>query len=591
MRVTHGSSGEKVPMHNLKNNASDHREATPNAARDANMLTSNRIDQNETIVVERADDGEVAPMAFATILAAGQSSKFFPPLYDKPKGLFVYKGEVLIERQIRQLVEAGCKQIWIVLGYEKERFFYLENMFPEVKLVVNEHWADEGNVASIACAHNAFADSGAWLCCADHWYKENPFVGDMPGYSVRMVGIRANASSEFVVRMKDNRIVNIDREAASGPCMVGAAWLTGEFVDNLLDAYALERKGLGVKKLFWEDFWARHTKELPLYAIPEPDGFREFDSLGDLVGEDPAALDNVSREATDNICRLLRCEKADILDIQPLNKGLTNVSFSFIVRDEKYVYRQPGWSSENMVVRSAEVIAQNAAIELGIDPSVIAIGEDGWKLSRFVEAAHAFDYDNAEDLVAGVAQIRTLHSCEATCDHEVNLLAEGDRLMGLASNMKGNLASRLADRRTSLERLWHHVELDGAPKVLCHNDTYAVNWICGASEICLIDWEYAGMNDPMNDLATMVVRDGLSQAKYDEIVRLYLQREPSTAETRHAYGVCALCAWYWVNWALFKDTLGEDGYFMLNSWRALNHYLPLALDMYDDAPMGLGDAT
>lgn len=32
----------------------------------------------------------------------------------------------------------------------------------------------------------------------------------------------------------------------------------------------------------------------------------------------------------------------------------------------------------------------------------------------------------------------------------------------------------------------------------------------------------------------------------------------------------------------FKDTLGEDGFFMLRSWRALNLYLPLALEMYGD---------
>ena len=48
----------------------------------------------------------------AIILAAGKSSKFFPPLYDRPKGLFEYRGEVLIERQIRQLHEAGIKDMY-----------------------------------------------------------------------------------------------------------------------------------------------------------------------------------------------------------------------------------------------------------------------------------------------------------------------------------------------------------------------------------------------------------------------------------------------------------------------------------------------
>ena len=130
-------------------------------------------------------------------------------------------------------------------------------------------------------------------------------------------------------------------------------------------------------------------------------------------------------------------------------------------------------------------------------------------------------------------------------------------------------------------RLWHHVELDAVPKVLCHNDTYAVNWIVSDDSYCLIDWEYAGMNDPYNDIATLTVRDGLTRSKNDEILALFVGHEPTFCERRHDFAINALCGWYWYNWALFKDTLDEDGFFMLPSWRALNEYLPLALEMYD----------
>ena len=65
-------------------------------------------------------------MKNAIILAAGKSNKFAPFTYEKPKGLFRVKGEVLIERQIEQLKEAGVHEIYIVVGYMKEKFFYLE---------------------------------------------------------------------------------------------------------------------------------------------------------------------------------------------------------------------------------------------------------------------------------------------------------------------------------------------------------------------------------------------------------------------------------------------------------------------------------
>ena len=68
-------------------------------------------------------------MKNAIILAAGKSSKFAPFTYEKPKGLFCVKGEILIERQIEQLQNAGIKDIYIVVGYMKEKFFYLEQKY------------------------------------------------------------------------------------------------------------------------------------------------------------------------------------------------------------------------------------------------------------------------------------------------------------------------------------------------------------------------------------------------------------------------------------------------------------------------------
>ena len=46
----------------------------------------------------------------AIIMAAGMSSRFAPLSYERPKGLLKVKGEVLIERQIRQLQEAGVRR-------------------------------------------------------------------------------------------------------------------------------------------------------------------------------------------------------------------------------------------------------------------------------------------------------------------------------------------------------------------------------------------------------------------------------------------------------------------------------------------------
>ena len=62
----------------------------------------------------------------AIIMAAGTASRFAPLSFEKPKALIEVRGEILIERQIRQLRQAGITEIIIVTGYMADQFEYLK---------------------------------------------------------------------------------------------------------------------------------------------------------------------------------------------------------------------------------------------------------------------------------------------------------------------------------------------------------------------------------------------------------------------------------------------------------------------------------
>ena len=62
----------------------------------------------------------------AIIMAAGYSARCMPLSNVMPKGLFQVKGEILIEREIRQLLEAGIEEIIVVTGFMAEKFEYLK---------------------------------------------------------------------------------------------------------------------------------------------------------------------------------------------------------------------------------------------------------------------------------------------------------------------------------------------------------------------------------------------------------------------------------------------------------------------------------
>ena len=72
----------------------------------------------------------------AIIMAAGFSARCMPLSKVMPKGLFLVKGESLMEREIRQLIDAGIREIIVVTGYLHEKFDFLADKYG-VKLIYN----------------------------------------------------------------------------------------------------------------------------------------------------------------------------------------------------------------------------------------------------------------------------------------------------------------------------------------------------------------------------------------------------------------------------------------------------------------------
>ena len=108
----------------------------------------------------------------AIIMAAGLSSRLAPISYEKPKGLLRVRGEVLIERQLRQLQEAGVTDITVVVGYKKEYFFYLASKFG-VRIKVNPQYATRNNSYTLWLVRDRLDNT--YVCSSDDYFEENPF--------------------------------------------------------------------------------------------------------------------------------------------------------------------------------------------------------------------------------------------------------------------------------------------------------------------------------------------------------------------------------------------------------------------------------
>ena len=69
--------------------------------------------------------------------------------------------------------------------------------------------------------------------------------------------------------------------------------------------------------------------------------------------------------------------------------------------------------------------------------------------------------------------------------------------------------------------------LVGAPKVHCHNDPLCENWVEGDGKMYLIDWEYAGMNDGMWDVADVSIEASFTWEQDRLLLEKYLDRTPT----------------------------------------------------------------
>lgn len=278
----------------------------------------------------------------AIILAAGKSNSFAPFTYEKPKGLFCVKGEILIERQIEQLRDAGVRDIYVVIGYMKEKFFYLEQKY-DVKLIVNNEFGKKGNVYSLYVARENL--SNTYVCCADHYFTYNPFINDNPeNLSYRDCVKLDGKFREFAVECSDAGVITaMTVGGIDSLAMVGHAYMNERFSSIFRNLMENEINDFGIASMFWEEFYAKHIKQLTFYKKEFHVGdIQEFDSIDDLRAFDSEFLLNVDSGIITNIIKTLSCHPNDIEDISIINAGLTNVSFAFDCSDKKYVYRHPG---------------------------------------------------------------------------------------------------------------------------------------------------------------------------------------------------------------------------------------------------------
>lgn len=500
----------------------------------------------------------------AVILAAGGGDINAKSVYNMPKGLFMKNGETLIERQIRQLKEAGINDITIVLGYKQELYFFLVDKWG-VNIEINPD-LKKNNIYSLWIARN-YLDSTYILNC-DNYFEENPF-SQYEYNSFHATVYKEDAHNELIVKKNQSgRILDVYSCAKSGECIYGHAYIDPEFSRRLLQYMDAEIDDFRMSALFWEEFVARHADDLDMYVREYPADFLfEFDSIQEIQNIEGLFLGNVSGWINEKICSVLNCTEDEISDINVLQKGLSNILFTFVVRGERYIFRYPGDSTQFFIYRKNECVANKLAAKAHADDTYIYIDEQGAKISKFRENCidlHGKYYYDVELMKRVARKIKAFHDVgydmEGWEEYNYDPVWQTERLFKEAAKMKGNLFKIFEKEWIMIRKLQKYADMDGIKHTMCHNDINIDNVLLTDTTLDIIDYEFAGYNDPGYDFGRVIA--GLEyeadEPKIKDILEAYFGRPATEKEHLHWMAYSAIHNWYYVGWALYKESINES---------------------------------
>jgi thiamine kinase-like enzyme len=217
------------------------------------------------------------------------------------------------------------------------------------------------------------------------------------------------------------------------------------------------------------------------------------------------------------------------LDVVPLSGGITNANFMVDLGDDQVVVRIPGEHTDLLGIdRRQESAANRLAASIGVAPPVLAeSAEEGWLVSQFLKGRTVSALELASEplLVEVSTTLRLVHSAGTIEKHfdPFTIVRDYHRTAqdrGVVEPFDYFGALSVLERIEAVRPF--------RPTRFCHNDLLNENFLYD-ERLRILDWEYAGMGDPMFDLANLSVNHAFTPESDEHLVRHYFGRSNDAA--------------------------------------------------------------
>ncbi len=258
---------------------------------------------------------------------------------------------------------------------------------------------------------------------------------------------------------------------------------------------------------------------------------------------------NVEEYIIARVNALLHTQEAHI--VMRLEGGMSNYTYVVEALGKKYTYRVPGKFAEKFVDRVDEWHNIQEVDRLGLN-NVTTYVEilSGEKLAEYVEGTIMSTTDVVSYNEMSVKALKKIHGSDLKFKdyNAFGRLDDDERYCHETGFVHPQEYLDLRAKLEALRKAYKSVKM-----VPCHCDYQPTNLVISGDKLYVLDWEFAGMNDPFYDIACY------GNAGFDKALALlecYVGHKPTEDELHRLYFHRAFQCLQWYNVAIFKDRVG-----------------------------------
>lgn len=270
--------------------------------------------------------------------------------------------------------------------------------------------------------------------------------------------------------------------------------------------------------------------------------------------------DDFHQDIINIISKEMKIDGREISDLSLLKKGMTNHSVSFFYKNDKYIMRIPGKGTERLINRKAEKEVYDVIKGFDICDEIIYIdSKSGYKIVKYLNDYRNCNPYNKHDLIICMQKLKHFHSLKLKVNHKFNVFEKIEFYEDLREQ-KESIYNDYDITKKHVFELKDYIERNIDNICLTHIDAVADNFLIDSQDdsVRLIDWEYAGMQDPHIDIAMFCLYSAFDRNQVDDLIDIYFENKCTKRIRLKIYCYISVCGLLWSNWCEYKRIMGLE---------------------------------